>query len=77
MVLVITPYLRIHRKAKESKAIDLFRIEKIRRNPATTALAKLLCLRHRGFDRVSAGCHAGDRVGPKGEPSMFRDSTFF
>ena len=35
------------------------------RNSATIALA-VFFLRHRGFDRVSTGYRARDRVGPKG-----------
>lgn len=27
---------------------------------------EFICLRHRGFGRVSAGCRARDRIGPKG-----------
>ena len=38
---------------------------KIRRNRATIALTKFF-LRHRGFQRVSTGCRAPDRVDPKG-----------
>ena len=41
------------------------RVGEIRRNPATIALAKFFCLRHRGFDRVSAVYR--DRLGPKGD----------
>ena len=28
-------------------------------------IGQVFPLRHRGFDRVSADCRAGDRVGPK------------
>ncbi len=59
------PYLRISRKSKESKEIDA-RAVKIRRNPATIARAIFFSLRHRGLDRVSAGCRVRDRFGPKG-----------
>ena len=41
------------------------RVVGIRRNPATITLVKFFPLLHRGFDRVSTGCRARDRVGPK------------
>ena len=53
----MTRYLQIGRKTKESKEIDPFGIGELRRNPATIALA-VSCLRHRGFDRVSAAYRA-------------------
>ena len=42
------------------------RVGEICQNQATIELAMFFCLRHRGFDRVSTGCRAGDRVGPEG-----------
>ena len=41
------------------------KIEGIEGNLAGIVLAKFFAC-HRGFDRVSAGCRARDRVGPKG-----------
>ena len=63
IAFVMTPYLQIRQKSKESKEIDPFErgdfAEIWRRSHWPN-----VCQRHRGFDRVSAGC-AGDRVDPK------------
>ena len=34
--------------------------------PGDDHMGQVFCLRHGGFDRISAGCRARDRVGPKG-----------
>ena len=34
------------------------------------------CLRHRGFERVSTGCRAPDRVGPKSGLSLLTKAHF-
>ena len=51
------------------------RQRKILQNPATISWfcfqSNLFCLRHRGFDRVSVGYHAYDRVGLKDGPRLF------
>ena len=67
MVLVVTSYLRICHKIEGIEGNPPLRVGKIRRAPATIALAKFFCLRHRGLDGVSTGCRASDRIVPKGD----------
>ena len=76
MVLVMTPHLRIRQKSKKWKDISRFEWGKFAEIERRSYW--FFCLRHRGFDRVLAGCRARDRTGPKGGgTSMMRDSVLF
>jgi len=62
---VMTPYLRIRQKSKESKEMTAS-TRGISPKSGDDRIGQIFCLRQRGFDRVSAGCRARERVGPKG-----------
>ena len=61
----MTPYMRIRHKIEGIEGNRPLRTEKFAEIKRRSHWPSFF-LRHRGFDRISAGCRARDRVGSKG-----------
>ena len=78
MVLVVTSYLRIRRKSKESKEMDPSGEAKFAKTRRRSHWPSFFCLGHRGFERVWAGlsglpcCRSG---WSEKRPSIIHDSA--